>query len=96
LYRRFFTCRFVKRRIDEQPAFCTLQYILYYNPFTKKTFKHALVQNRVSYMYMNIQKDNILLLLQDLYMFLVPAVPINRSTILQLTVTGITHIYVGS
>jgi hypothetical protein len=36
--------------------------------------------------------DNILVLLQDLYMFRVPAVPIIRSTVLQLAVTGITQI----
>jgi hypothetical protein len=36
--------------------------------------------------------DNILVLLQDLYMFRVPAVPIIRSTILQLTATGMTYI----
>jgi hypothetical protein len=36
--------------------------------------------------------DNILVLLQDLYMFRLPAVPIIRSTILQLTVTAITNI----
>jgi hypothetical protein len=33
-----------------------------------------------------------LVLLKDLYMFRVPAVPNIRSTILQLTVTGITYI----
>ena len=33
-----------------------------------------------------------MVLLQDLYMFWVTAVPIIRSTILQLTVTGITYI----
>jgi hypothetical protein len=45
--------------------------------------------------YTNIQQDatdNILVLLQDLYMFRLPAVPIIRSTILQLTVTAITYI----
>jgi hypothetical protein len=36
--------------------------------------------------------DNILVPLQDLYMFRVPAVPFIRSTILQLAVTGITYI----
>jgi hypothetical protein len=36
--------------------------------------------------------NDILVLLQDLYMFRVPAVPIIRSTIVQLTVTGITYI----
>jgi hypothetical protein len=36
--------------------------------------------------------DNILVLLQDLYMFRLPAIPIIGSTILQLTVTGITYI----
>jgi hypothetical protein len=36
--------------------------------------------------------NNILVLLQDLYMFRVPAIPFIRSTILQLTVTGITYI----
>jgi hypothetical protein len=35
---------------------------------------------------------NILVLFQDLYMFRIPAVPIIRSTILQLAVTGITYI----
>jgi hypothetical protein len=35
---------------------------------------------------------NVLVLVQDLYMFQVPAVPIIRSTELQLTVTGITYI----
>jgi hypothetical protein len=39
-----------------------------------------------------ICNDNILDLLQDLYMFWVPALPIIRSTILQLTVIGITYI----
>jgi hypothetical protein len=34
----------------------------------------------------------ILVLFQDLYMFWVPAVPIIRSTILQLAVIGITYI----
>jgi hypothetical protein len=33
----------------------------------------------------------ILVLFQDLYMFQVPAVPITRSTILQLAVIGITY-----
>jgi hypothetical protein len=36
--------------------------------------------------------NNMLVLLQDLYMFQVPAVPIIRSTILQLAVTGTTYI----
>jgi hypothetical protein len=35
-------------------------------------------------------RDNVLVLLQDIYMFRVPAVPIIKSTALQLTVTGIT------
>jgi hypothetical protein len=44
------------------------------------------------YEYPTICNDNILVLLQDLYMFRVPAVPIIRSTILQLAVTDITYI----
>jgi hypothetical protein len=36
--------------------------------------------------------NDILVLLKDLYMFRVPAVPIIRSTILQLAVTGMTYI----
>jgi hypothetical protein len=35
--------------------------------------------------------NNVLVLFQDLYMFWVPLVPIIRSTILQLAVTGITY-----
>jgi hypothetical protein len=39
--------------------------------------------------------DNVLVLLQYIYMFRVPAVPIIRSTVLQLAVNGITHITLG-
>jgi hypothetical protein len=41
------------------------------------------------YEYPTRCNDNILGLLQDLYMFRVPAVPIIRSTKLQLAVSGI-------
>jgi hypothetical protein len=50
-----------------------------------------------TYVYKYVYEDPtrcngyIFVLFQDLYMFRVPAVPIIRSTILQLTVTGITR-----
>jgi hypothetical protein len=43
------------------------------------------------YEYPTRCNDNVLVLLQDVYMFRVPAVPIIRSTVLQLAVTGITY-----
>jgi hypothetical protein len=44
--------------------------------------------SKYAYEYPKRFNDNILVLLQDFYMFRVPAVPIIRSTILQLTVTS--------
>jgi hypothetical protein len=72
---------------------------VFYLRLTHTHTKHAILgpwfrasYSKYAYEYPTRYNDNVLVLLQDLYMFRVPAVPIIRSTILQLTVTGITCI----